>query len=240
MNTRTHAAKPRAPKTKPGTPTAKPRPPKARFFFALRPDAEAAATLAASARRLADAFGGKPLAAHDLHLTLVFVGMRPIEDAQRLAAMLEVLPLAIAGSRAMDRPGLHKGEDPLHEGHDALRGGETLPLVLSEIGSFGHGVLWAGPDRQSTGVAQGGAAARLLSQWAGLLQQRLRAEGIDFDGRPLRPHVTLVRGARGVERQELVPPAEPALWSLALGASGSGSTPERRYRWVSRAAVTPP
>lgn len=241
MTTRSRVAKLHAPHPAPHSaprgPNAKPRPAKARFFFALRPDAEAATTLAASARRLAEAFGGRPIAADDLHLTLVFVGMRPIDDAQRLAGMLEALPAHIAGALPGDRLALRAAGEPVRAG-DALP--LALPLALSQLGSFGRGVLWVGPDERPPTAAAARTVAAMLSRWVSLLQRRLRAEGIEFDERPLRPHMTLVRGASDFERQGVVPRVvEPARWSPALGASDSASTPERRYRWVSRAAVTP-
>lgn len=207
MNTRPRVAAP-------------PRSPKARFFFALRPDAGSATALAATARRLADSFGGRPLAANDLHLTLVFVGMRPVGDAQRLAAMLEAVPGRVAD--------------------------EALPLALSELGSFGRGVLWMGPGERSEQSARERAVHALVARWVRVLRGRLGDEGIEFDERPLRMHVTLVRGARGFEPRSTdprnrpgdtsgnVPVVEPASWTLALGASYPDSTPGKRYRWTSR------
>jgi len=49
----------------------------ARFFYALRPDARAATELGRLAQRVAGTLGGRPLSAHDLHLTMVFIGERP-------------------------------------------------------------------------------------------------------------------------------------------------------------------
>ena len=87
----------------------------ARFFLALRPDARAAAELARLAARLAAALGGRPLSAHDVHLTLVFVGARPVDEATSLRSLLDGI--------APHWPG----------------------LPLTRLGSFGRGLWWVGP-----------------------------------------------------------------------------------------------
>ncbi|HEY0877920.1 MAG TPA: hypothetical protein VGE10_05660 [Zeimonas sp.] len=183
---------------------------KARFFYALRPDAAAADELAAIAVQAATRWGGRALAAADIHLTLAFVGMHPLEAQPALAAVLQGLPARI----------------------------ETV-LALSELGSFGHGVLWIGPpaDPHATAPAAGAFAHRL----AQTIRERLRAAQIEFDDRPLKLHATLVRGAHALDRRTreddtgAVAPAPHRVvaraWSVALGASASDSTPQRRYRW---------
>ena len=87
----------------------------ARFFLALRPDARAAARLGRLATRLAADLGGRPLSAHDVHLTLVFIGERPADEASSLRDLL--------GGIAPHWP--------------------ALPLTW--LGSFGRGLLWIGP-----------------------------------------------------------------------------------------------
>ncbi|RPH63167.1 MAG: hypothetical protein EHM83_10555, partial [Burkholderiales bacterium] len=86
----------------------------ARFFYALRPDARAATELGRLAQRVAGTLGGRPLSAHDLHLTMVFIGERPADEAPALHAMLAGL--------APHWPA----------------------LPLSRLGSFGRGLWWAG------------------------------------------------------------------------------------------------
>lgn len=200
--------------------------PVARFFYALRPDARAAAALGHLAAGLAARLGGRPLDAHDIHLTLVFVGERPFGDAPMLASLMTGLaspaqPLAAAESLAMAR-----------------------------LGSFGRGLLWAGPAA---------APPDWPSALAIALQQRLRAAGIGFDERALRLHATLVRGARNRQARAPTDPAPAAMsalhtafdefaptlpivptgWTLALGRSGGDSTPQRRYHWR-KAQARPP
>ncbi len=93
-----------------------------RFFVALRPDEAAAEALARLARDTAEAVGGEPLAAADLHLTLAFIGAREAAFAGRLERA--VAPLA--------------------------RPGRFGPLALGRLGRFGNrtrpALLWAGPD----------------------------------------------------------------------------------------------
>jgi len=57
----------------------------ARLFFAVWPDAAAAAALSALGRQLVDACGGRPVAAAKLHLTLAFLGEVEAERTADLA-----------------------------------------------------------------------------------------------------------------------------------------------------------
>jgi 2'-5' RNA ligase len=182
---------------------------KARYFYALRPDADAARQLGALAARLAASLGGRPLAAGDVHLTLVFVGERPVEDEATLASLLDGL--------APRWPA----------------------MPLAKLGTFGRGLFWAGPacprGAPEADDADSGPPA-WPAELAAQLQQRLRDAGIAFDERALHLHATLVRGARRDARGPLAPfadalPIESGSWTLALGCSDAGSTPQRRYRW---------
>lgn len=230
---------------------------KARFFYALRPDPAAAGELAALAAEAAARWGGRPFAAPDIHLTLAFVGMRPLEEQPALEAILRGLPAhfrtsgeALAGAGA---------------GADVDVDGARKALRLSRLGSFGHGVLWIAPPLGDLRVTPAGAFAHRL---ANEIRERLRAAGIDFDDRPLKLHATLVRGAKAFGSREdgdrdndsrandsrgngghtknggdirdggkawAPEPASRTIvarsWSLALGAAGADSTPLRRYRW---------
>jgi 2'-5' RNA ligase len=59
-----------------------------RLFFAVWPDAEAAQSLAAVSRTLADLGAGKPVAAAKIHLTLAFLGETDAERAIEAAASI--------------------------------------------------------------------------------------------------------------------------------------------------------
>ncbi len=183
---------------------------KARYFYALRPDAGAARSLGALATRLAASLGGRALSADDVHLTLVFVGERPVEDEATLASLLDGL--------APRWPA----------------------MPLTRLGTFGRGLFWVGPasprGAPEADEAESGALA-WPAQLAAQLQQRLRDAGIAFDERALHLHATLVRGARRDARSPFAPfadalPIESGSWRLALGCSDAGSTPLRRYRWI--------
>ncbi len=194
---------------------------KARFFYALRPDALTADRLATLAAQAAARWGGRAFVAADIHLTLAFVGMRALDEQPKFESILQGLPSHFVA-----------GGDPA-----------SMPLALSRLGSFGHGVLWVGPQGQQRIDTARSFAHRL----AGEIRERLRAARIDFDDRPLKLHATLVRGAQDFGRRPAIAPAagtvtavavepgfEPIIareWSLALGASGPGSTPQHRYHW---------
>ncbi len=180
-------------------------PVKARYFYALRPDAAAARSLDALAARLAANLGGRSLSAGDVHLTLVFVGERPVEDEATLASLLDGL--------APRWPA----------------------MPLTKLGTFGRGLFWAGPaNPQGMSEGDAGTPA-WPAQLAAQLQQRLRDAGIAFDERTLHLHATLVRGARRDARSPLAPfsdalPIESGCWTLALGCSDAGSTPRQAVR----------
>lgn len=223
---------------------------KARFFYALRPDAAAAKALAAIAAQAAVRWGGHAFAAPDIHLTLAFVGMQPVEQRPALQAILHGLPARFDVS-----------DDRRTHADAGAAGGsgvESLPaLSLSRLGSFGHGVLWIGPASRTDPAAPARGFPHALAQE---IRSRLRAAQIDFDQRPLKLHATIVRGARGFGDERRSESADatgasdcgasgmhrPAAasstidaslpivaraWSLALGASDGASTPSRRYRW---------
>ena len=89
-----------------------------RLFFAVWPDAEAAGSLAAVSRTLADLGAGKPIAAAKIHLTLAFLGEI---DAERAARAIEAAA--------------------------AIRG-RAFDMVLDNVGSFRSArVAWAGCGR---------------------------------------------------------------------------------------------
>jgi RNA 2',3'-cyclic 3'-phosphodiesterase len=86
-----------------------------RLFFALWPEAEAAAALATLALALADVSGGKPVPREKIHLTLAFLG--EVEDGALAAAVA-------AGASVRTKP---------------------FRLRLDEVGSFHRaGVGWIG------------------------------------------------------------------------------------------------
>jgi 2'-5' RNA ligase len=86
-----------------------------RHFFAVWPDAQSAAALAALSVRLADEAGGKPVRAEKIHLTLAFLGAIP--ESVREAAI---------------------------DAADATRG-DSFSLAVDTMGSFRRArVAWVG------------------------------------------------------------------------------------------------
>jgi 2'-5' RNA ligase len=95
-----------------------------RLFFALWPDAPAAAALAERARELALRCGGKPVPQDKIHLTLAFLGDL---DAGRL-------PDAMRAPGGLELAG--------------------FDMVLDQVGSFrGARVAWAGCRETAHGLA---------------------------------------------------------------------------------------
>ncbi len=169
----------------------------ARYFVALRPGSRTRAALGEFALDLAGRFGGRAVAAPDIHLTLAFIGLAPRGAEQAIVELVASLPA----------PG---------------------SLVLSRTGSFDGRLIWLAPPEA-------------VEDWVDALATQLRA-GLDrlaigYDRKRLRAHLTLVRGARGLQRDALarieVPPAARSLGRAqtflvesTLLATGS------RYRWI--------
>lgn len=171
----------------------------ARFFYAIVPDPAAARSLERTGQEVARTCGGRALAARDLHLTIAFVGNRPLSDSRLL------LPPALA------LPG------------ELLARDDWPATRIERLASFGRGIVWAGPEQTPP----------WLAELALTIRAALRAAGIGFDEKPLRPHVTLVRGAQRWGRTDPPPefaPVQVASWRLALGWSGEGHA-GARYRW---------
>ncbi|MGD9943201.1 MAG: 2'-5' RNA ligase family protein [Burkholderiaceae bacterium] len=183
-----------------------------RYFFALRPDAGAAAALALLATRLAAQGAGRPLTAADIHLTLAFVGACDPAEARRLPDLLDgLLPPA-----------------PAHPGPEAEASALPARFALSRIGAFGPRLLWIGPAEPISWV-------QALSDE---LRRRLTAAGIAHDERPLRAHLTLLRGAReALALRGAATPIVPTGWTPCLGWSAPASTPQHRYDWHCHHAV---
>ncbi|QJR13081.1 RNA 2',3'-cyclic phosphodiesterase [Usitatibacter rugosus] len=80
----------------------------ARHFFALWPDAAAAAALAALARELAEQSGGKPVPREKIHLTLAFLGEIDPEAVERARGVAGAIR-ATAFEVRLDRTGSFRG-----------------------------------------------------------------------------------------------------------------------------------
>lgn len=144
MHTGTHAARIEDP-TQPAriAPMPMPDQPSSRFFVALRPDPVSAARLGQFAAELARRCRGRPLAARDLHMTLAFVGERPVDDAAQLTALLAGLPEL-----------------------------QSHALALDAIGRFGPALLWIGPSAAPDWMRELSDAVRLRLDAGGIAFDR--------------------------------------------------------------------
>ena len=89
-----------------------------RLFYALVPDEALRASLGARALALADAIGGRAVPAHNVHMTLAFLGEVPGERVGALRDISGALPRA------------------------------AFTLVLDRVGEWHHaGVAWIAPSR---------------------------------------------------------------------------------------------
>lgn len=122
-------------------------PESARVFFALWPDAAAAAALQRGAQECARAFGGRASRCETLHLTLAFVGDVPRE---RLSVLQEVAgAVAVpAGELCLDRLGFWS--------HNRIVWAGTT-LVPPELGQLVHRL---GAGLKATGTAGKAGLAR--------------------------------------------------------------------------------
>ncbi|GAA4400907.1 RNA 2',3'-cyclic phosphodiesterase [Quisquiliibacterium transsilvanicum] len=161
-----------------------------------------------------------------------FVGLRP---APAVRARLHRLALSLAarhGGRPVAAARIHLtlaflGQTPraLEPALLALLRTQPAagPLRLERLGSFGPRLLWAGPLE---------IPAWLAALSAGL-RSGLDALGADYDRKPLRPHVTLLRSAhQGPDGGDTLRPFDFGPSQLMLVESIT-DRPGGHYRWIS-------
>ena len=176
-------------------------------------------------------------------LSRYFVALRP---GQRARAALGAFARDLAGrfgGRAVAPADIHLtlafiGQAPRSAEHAIAGAVAALPrpgtLALARVGSFDGRLLWLAPPEPP---------AQWLAQLAGELRVQLERVGVAFDRKRFRPHVTLVRGARGADRDALAQIQVPAAaggfgraraWLVESTLLPSGS----RYRWIETPAGT--
>ena len=107
-----------------------------RLFFALWPDPETRAAIAALARDVSREASGRPVAADNVHVTLAFLGEQPAAIVPRLCASAAALEFS------------------------------TFRLALDDVGCWRNtGIAWLGASETPTALAalQSGLAAALAS-----------------------------------------------------------------------------
>lgn len=156
-------------------------------------------------------------------LRLFFALPCPPESAAAICAWRDALAL---GGRALAAEHLHLtlvflGQQPRAR-LDELR----------RLAAGRHGLLWLAPS------APPAALERLAAQ----LRARLQAAGVDCDGRPLRPHLSLLRHA-AARPAEAHPDFAWPVEAFALYASlptPRGVRYRELGRWPLRASLQPP
>ena len=190
----------------PITETAASREPTRRLFFALWPDEAMRQAMAQATRDAARASGGRPVPAHNLHVTLAFLGSVP---ERRLGALAEaasasaLLPPEFASASSA-------GSLQSAVGGRADFPGGCLELTFDRLEYWGAAqLLCALPAEPPPAVV--GLARRL--------QDQLAARGFAPDLKPFRPHVTVVRKVSRPGRSEAMRPVAWRFAELALVAS---------------------
>lgn len=161
--------------------------PTRRLFFALWPDDATRATLAHATRKAVRSCGGRPVAVHNLHATLLFLG----SVAQ--SRVSEVMAIAARAAAGMAMPG---------------RVDSSLPGFVFDRVEFwkkAH-VLVATPS------VVGGAGDVLAGALAEVLARETLTAGFAPDPKPFRPHVTLARKVAFLKTELAM---QPVSWSFA-------------------------
>lgn len=187
---------------------ATPREPVRRLFFALWPDEPMRQAMTQATRKAARASGGRPVPAHNLHITLAFLGSVLERRLGELAeiARAAALPADPASASAPAGP-----QSPAGERADTS--GSCLELVFDRL------EYWRAAQLLCALPAQPPPAVVSL---AGRLQDPLAARGFAPDlksswsvglkiTRQFQPHVTL---ARKVHRPPRTMEMEPVTWSF--------------------------
>ena len=127
-----------------------------RHFFALWPDPAAATKLAALARELAEASGGKPVTREKIHLTLAFLGVIESEALERARAVAGAIRAAAFEVR-LDRTGSFRGARVGWAGCES-----PAPGLLDLAGELGRTLEGAGFTLESRPFAPHVTLARKI------------------------------------------------------------------------------
>jgi len=161
--------------------------PTRRLFFALWPDEATRALLAHATRKAVRSCGGRPVATHNLHATLLFLG----SVAQ--SRVPEVMAIAAGAASGLSLPDAVDSSSP----------GFTFDRV--EFWKKPH-VLVATPS------VTGDAGDVLAGALAEVLARETLSAGFAPDPKPLRPHVTLARKVAFLKTELAM---QPVPWSFA-------------------------
>jgi RNA 2',3'-cyclic 3'-phosphodiesterase len=158
-----------------------------RLFFALWPDEVTRATLVHATRKAVRSCGGRPVAAHNLHATLLFLG------SVAGSRVSEVMAIAACAAAGMTESGAIDASSP--------------GFVFDQVAFWKKAhVLVAMPS------VTGGAGDVVTGALVEMLQRETNNAGFTPDLKPFRPHVTL---ARKVAFLKATLTMQPVPWSFA-------------------------
>lgn len=161
--------------------------PTRRLFFALWPDEPSRAALVHATRKAVRHSGGRPVAEHNLHTTLLFLGS---------VAESRVSEVATIGARAAAGTLVARDDSSSPPG---------FVLDRIELWQKAHVLV-------ATTSVSSGSGHLVANALAGNLQRETSGAGFAPDLKPFRPHVTL---ARKVAFLKTVLRMEPVEWRFA-------------------------
>jgi len=170
---------------------AEPVEPTRRLFFALWPDDATRATLAHATHKAVRSCGGRPVAAHNLHATLLFLGS---VARSRVPEVMAIAARAAAESGAVDSspPG----------------------FVFDRVEFWKKAHVLVATPRIAGG--RGDVVAGALVE---VLQRETINAGFAPDPKPFRPHVTLARKVAFLKTSLTMQPVPWSFADFALVAS---------------------
>jgi len=158
-----------------------------RLFFALWPDEATRAALVHATRKAVRSCGGRPVAAHNLHATLLFLGS--VAESR----VSEVRAIAARAAASMAEQGTVDSSSP--------------GFVFDQVAFWKKAhVLVAMPS------VAGGTGDVVAGALVEVLQRETNNAGFAPDPKPFRPHVTL---ARKVAFLKTTLTMQPVPWSFA-------------------------
>jgi 2'-5' RNA ligase len=178
--------------------------PTRRLFFALWPDESMQLALAHAGRSVIESSGGREVPAHNLHLTLVFLG----SVAETRIAELGAIASRVAGAAQLGTAGVCD----FGAARVPKLGGACLEVTLDRIEHWKKAQIVC-----ATAGHIPGRAATLADE----LKRELVACGFAPDLKPFRPHVTLARKVQRVTRELAMPPTSWAFRHFRLVESRS-------------------
>jgi RNA 2',3'-cyclic 3'-phosphodiesterase len=173
-----------------GTPPAAARERTRRVFFAFWPDETLRAELVHATHKATRACGGRPVPAHNLHTTLLFLGSvaeARIPDLVAIGARVRAAGSVAGAVEAAPTPAL------VFDRIEFWERARVLVATISAMAMSATGTRAGNADAPSSGLA-------IATALAASLLRETHAAGFAPDLKPFRPHVTLARKVARVGR----------------------------------------